>query len=249
LQRETEPFTSVNKLSTSELLVIAQHAEDKGLLGTAANIIKPAIAAFKEETMPGELRKVLRKTILQFKREIAIKHNGYLEKSKAVATDKYVFSPYLLNENLEKQKKQPKYVKTKSIIDVDQILDVIKDDGAAKFKTDSMLKTCGGKTRKNIVTLRGSYLDNVSEKNFHKCRHLHHKDPYTKLGPFKLEILHHEPFIMIFHEMFTEEDTKYLVDWAKPKLSREREIVLEEDQIKKKNEHLTRTTVSIFHIL
>ena len=245
LQRETKPFKSVNKLSTSELLVIAQHAEGRGLLGTAANIIKPALTLVNEEPMHAELRKVLRKSIAQFKREILIKHNGYLEKTQSVATDKYVFNTYLLNENLEKRKKQPKYVKAKDMIDVNKIKDSIKDDGASKFKTDSMLKTCGGKTRKNMAYLRNSNLPNVSENRTHKCRHLHHKDPYSKLGPFKLEILHHEPFIMIFHEMFTEEDTDYLVDWARPRLSRKREKVEDKDQKKTKNEHLTRTTVSI----
>ena len=136
------------------------------------------------------------------------------------------------------------------MIDVEKITDSLKDDGAAKFKTDSMLKSCGGKTRKNMGTLRGKYRHSkVSEKLTHKCRHIHHKDPYSKLGPFKLEIVHHEPFIMIIHELFTDEDTNIFVNWARPRLSRKRENVLEEDQKKKKNEHLTRKTESMCFIL
>ena len=73
---------------------------------------------------------------------------------------------------------------------------------------------------------------------------LHHKNPDTNLGPFKLEILHHEPFIMIFHELFTDEDTNHLVDWARPKLSRKIDGILEKDQVKKKTDYLTRTIVS-----
>ena len=245
LQQERKPFKSVSKLTTSEILVIAQHAEARGLLGTAANIIKPAIQSVNEESIPEDLRKVLRKTIAQFKKEILVKHNGYLEKVKSVASDKYVFNQYLLDENLNKRKKQPKYVKSDDLIDVEKITDSLKDDGAAKFKTDSMLKSCGGKTRKNMKKLRGTHHSKVSEKLIHKCRLIHHKDPYSKLGPFKLEIVHHEPFIMIFHELFTDEDTNFFVNWARPRLSRKRENILEEDQKKKKNEHLTRKTVSM----
>ena len=248
LQQERKPFKSVNKLKTSEILVIAQHAEARGLLGTAANIIKPALKSVNEENIQEELRRELRKAIAQFKKEIIIKHNGYLEKVKSVASDKFVFNQYLLDENLDKRKKQPKYVKSEDMIDVGKITESLKDDGAAKFKTDSMLRSCGGKTRKNMVKLRGTNHPKVSEKLIHKCRQIHHNDPYSKLGPFKLEIVHHEPFIMIFHELFTDEDTNFFVDWARPRLSRKREDILEEDQKRKKNEHLTRKTVSICFI-
>lgn len=43
MQRETVPFQAEKKLSFGELLVIAEHAEESGLLGTAANIIKPVL--------------------------------------------------------------------------------------------------------------------------------------------------------------------------------------------------------------
>jgi len=195
------------------------------------------------------MKGLLRKHVAKFVQNIVIKHNGYLEKNKAITTDRYVFNPYMLGENLEKRNKQPKYIRTNSIIDVHKIIDAIITDGATKFKADSMLKTCVGKISKNMVTLRSSKLDNVSEKLIHKCRILHHKNPDTKLGPFKLEILHHEPFIMIFHELFTEEDTNHLVDWARPKLSRKIDGILEKDQVKKKTDYLTRTIVSFLKFL
>ena len=51
--------------------------------------------------------------------------------------------------------------------------------------------------------------------------------------------------MMIIHELFTEEDTAYLVDWATPRLSRTRQISLAEDDGKRpKNEWRTRKTVS-----
>ena len=156
-----------------------------------------------------------------------------------------MLSPFMLDENLERRNKQPKYVREKSISDVSKVINVIAADGGSKFKTDSMLKSCGGELRKNLTHFQKNLLPNKSEKLVHQCRFLHHSNPFTALGPFKLEIVHHAPFIMIFHEIFTEEDCDYLVEWAKPRLSRKREVVLDEDQKKTKNEYLTRTTVSI----
>ena len=51
--------------------------------------------------------------------------------------------------------------------------------------------------------------------------------------------------MMIIHELFTKEDTTYLVDWARPRLSRTRQISLAEDDGRRpKNEWRTRKTVS-----
>ena len=83
------------------------------------------------------------------------------------------------------------------------------------------------------------------EPDNHKCVLVHHGNPFTKLGPFKIEIVYHSPFFMIIHELFTEEDINYLVDWARPRLSRTRQIVLAEDNGRRpKNEWRTRKTVS-----
>ena len=49
---------------------------------------------------------------------------------------------------------------------------------------------------------------------------------------------------MVIHELFTPEDTNYLVDWARPRLSRRRDIVNAEDKTFRKAEELNRQTVS-----
>ena len=53
---------------------------------------------------------------------------------------------------------------------------------------------------------------------------VHHKNPYTKLGPFKIAYVHHNPCFLIIHDLLTEEDMDYLKDWATPRLSRKRYI-------------------------
>ena len=82
------------------------------------------------------------------------------------------------------------------------------------------------------------------ETENHKCILVHHGNPYSKLGPFKIEMAYNSPMFMIIHELFTEEDINYLVDWARPRLSRTRQIVLAEDNGRRpKNEWRTRKTV------
>ena len=49
---------------------------------------------------------------------------------------------------------------------------------------------------------------------------------------------------MVIHELFTPEDTNYLVDWARPRLSRRRDIVNAEDKTFRKAGELNRQTVS-----
>jgi len=244
--KNTEPIQAIRKLSSIDLLLIAKRADESGYLGTAANIIKSALNAPKNQMFSEKEQKTFMKNLLKFKKDILTKHNGYLEKSKSVVTDKYVFNPYMLDEKLERKKKQPKFIKSEQVTDTIQIIDAIMNDGMAKFKTDSMLKTCGGIRRKNIPYL-GNGLGSVSEADRHQCRLVHHKDPYTKLGPFKLEIVHHEPFLMVIHELFTEEDTNYLVDWARPRLSRKREITLKEDINKRKGDWMSRKTTRTVH--
>ena len=86
------------------------------------------------------------------------------------------------------------------------------------------------------------------ETDNHKCILVHHQDPFTKLGPFKIEMAYNSPMVMVIHELFTEEDMSYLVSWARPRLSRTRQITnLEDDGRRPKNEWRTRKTVKTVH--
>ena len=96
-----------------------------------------------------------------------------------------------------------------------------------------------------FIRLDGRLERKTHEIENHKCILVHHRDPFTQLGPFKIELAYHSPVIMIIHELFTEEDTDFLVDWATPRLSRTRQINLEEDNGRRpKNEWMYRKTVS-----
>ena len=46
---------------------------------------------------------------------------------------------------------------------------------------------------------------------------------HPRLGPFKIEYVHHNPFFLIIHDLLSEEDMDYLKVWATPRLSRKRD--------------------------
>ena len=87
-------------------------------------------------------------------------------------------------------------------------------------------------------------MERTPEIENHKCILVHQRDPFSQLGPFKIEVAYHNPSIVIIHELFTEEDTDYLVDFATPRLSRTRQIKHgEDDGWRPKNEWMYRKTV------
>ena len=63
-----------------------------------------------------------------------------------------------------------------------------------------------------------------AEKHKHRCAYLHHADPYLRLGPFKIEIFLASPFRSIFHDILTEKEMDYLIDYSSPRLSNARDV-------------------------
>ena len=46
------------------------------------------------------------------------------------------------------------------------------------------------------------------------CHYLHFKDPFLKLGPFKLEEVNYGPFVAIFHDFFHDREMEAFVAFA-----------------------------------
>ena len=72
-----------------------------------------------------------------------------------------------------------------------------------------------------------------AEKHKHRCTYIHHADPYLKLGPFKIEIMMSSPFRSIFHDILTDKEMDYLVDYASPRLSNARVVPLSNQSVSK----------------
>ncbi len=51
-----------------------------------------------------------------------------------------------------------------------------------------------------------------------KCRFQHHGSPYLKLGPFKMEEIHKDPFMVQFREFFTDGESDHFKRVAKGNL-------------------------------
>ena len=134
------PLLSHRGLTAIDLGNIANRAiAQYGYFGTASVILKTALTApraFPDEQFEEELKKIVRDT-----RKL---HNGYLEKHKSVYTDSYSFKPYLIDENLKKQKKQPKFIRAGEHVDTYKMWRSLINDDATYARTSAMLQSCGG---------------------------------------------------------------------------------------------------------
>lgn len=115
--------------------------------------------------------------------------------------------PYLIDDKLEKRKKQPKFTKENVFRGLDM--------GEALAFDAIFMKICRN----------GQLFDYTLKYDKElNCRFLHHKDPYLKLGPFKEEHTSERPYVVIFHDILTDTDIDFLIETSTPKLSRNRHV-------------------------
>ena len=93
----------------------------------------------------------------------------YLSKRKVPVDREYIVKPYLIDDKLNRKKKQPKFV-------IEQKFEKVKNYRADLAADWLFMQTCreGQRTQRKFKTKEV------------KCRYLHHQDPYMKLGPFKV---------------------------------------------------------------
>ena len=112
----------------------------------------------------------------------------------------------MLDKNLRRKKKQPKFIKSGDHINVLKMVESMRNDNGHYARTSAMLQACGGFRYNTIQFLNFmmtfillfvfrltnhqlliNYINiRPPEKNNHKCRLLHHGQPGSKLAPFKL---------------------------------------------------------------
>ena len=178
------------QLSPVDLTAIAQSALESGYLGTAARVLRTALPRSvagcclpyftKSFRLSNETRQ-FKRSVEVFRRTLVRLNNGYMEKSRSVVTDKYVFSQYLLDENLKKKSKQPKFIREGKHMDYAYIGEAVKNDGMMKAKTNDMLRSCGGGEKRmrnlHIVTMLERSIEPAKrEGNTHSCRLVHHQE-------------------------------------------------------------------------
>ena len=137
-------------------------------------------------------------------------NNGYLTKWQIRAEKDFLVLPYLIDENLKKKKKQPAFVKEN-----ENIHPLIKNDQPKidqNVKVDYFVEICR----------RGKIMPSLLPFKALKCRFLHHKNPYLKLGPFKEEHVSQVPYAVVFHDILSDLEMDNLIDNARPMLSKSR---------------------------
>ena len=107
--------------------------------GTAASVMKSSSMQISDYDN-GENDEVIEKNI----EKIVQSHNGYLKKYKSIFTDKYALEPYFLDENLERSKSQPSFIKSGSVEDVYHMRHAIVSDGMVHARQLAMLRSCSG---------------------------------------------------------------------------------------------------------
>lgn len=203
-------FSSFHKLGVKDLILIAKQALEDHLFDVTIHLLKAIFKALNDTNDEDEsLRKELESI-----RKRAVKANNRLLKEKThLVGESYQLLPYLVNEkSLNKIKNQESIRKKLSITDY-----------ASQEAINYFFKqSCRGESFSSVHPLE--------RPNMPKCHYLHHFDPYLKLGPFTIEIASKKPFIMIFHSILNEDEMNWLVNYSKPRLSRDRKTEFGDDE-------------------
>ena len=82
--------------------------------------------------------------IMQMVANIQNLHNGYLEKHRSVFTDSFSLRPYMLDRELRRQRRQPKYIKTGDVVTMEKIAPAIESDRGTYAMRSATFQSCGG---------------------------------------------------------------------------------------------------------
>ena len=212
-EKDGAVFVAAYGLDVHDLVFLAQTAEDEGYINTAASLLRSALIAGQAE---GGLDATQLKTLKKKRKTILTLHNGLLKKRQSFLSDKDVLNTYMLDGELGRSSKQPKFVSRGESRRIDW--SSMRDHGGIFSEMERLLEGC-----------RDFPLSPPSSRPPHRlnrrCRHLHHGDPFHRLAPFKVEIASSlpDPHIVVVHEVLAEEDIRHWVDWAGPRLSTRRE--------------------------
>ena len=165
----------------------------------------------KEEGSIRAQTKEVKKRTLKLKKDLAQLNNGYLSKWQVRAEKDFIVLPYMIDENLKKKKKQPKFVTDQVLEDHPFVSQRKNADPMANVKDDFFAEVC----RRGQIMPRFD----PNRQNSLNCRFLHHADPYLKLGPFKEEYISVVPYAVVFHDILSQFEMDHLIESARPELS------------------------------
>ncbi len=202
-------------LGAHDMVNLAGVALSNGWIDDAISFTKEGLSILKKEKNvkkhPREIEHL--RQLHKFKAMLPRINNDFLTKRRSLVGNGFKICPFLVDEELEKKKQQPKYLP--NILDEYNTKPLTPESGVidGDAKEHHFRRVC-----------REDVIGSAVKKQFReqKCQFLHHGDPYLKLGPFKMEILLADPFRMIFHDILNEEEMKFMIDHAGPRLSTKR---------------------------
>jgi hypothetical protein len=182
-------------------------------------LLKEAYVMHKEDNRSRILD--LKNNMEHMRRFLVATHNQMLKKRKKLVGDGFRLLPYLVNATLGRDKQQPKFLK--GIVQYKRDSADIDEHVEGERKDEAMRRICRG----DLVG------DKVTEQMPERCFLLHQNDPYLRLGPFHMEVILRVPFRMILHDFLSPADINWIVEYSKPRLSRKRDHVKSNDNIRK----------------
>lgn len=224
---ETKILRGRERLGIGDLLVLADRSYNSGYYSNAIEIVKVVLNKIQKEKL--SIPKENMKTIKTFKKNLIDLNNQYVSKKHQIMGATFKVLPYLIDENLNRKKKQPKVV-TENKLELDFESDFVTEHYFRKL--------CG----------TGPPLFMQQNKvNPPKCGFLHHYNPYLRLGPFKVEVHSRSPYMSVLHDILTEEEIKWMIEYSIPRLSRTREYQNDNKDINAKHELTQGKKVRIVH--
>ncbi len=201
--REVE-YKCHERLTSIDLATMGANALETKFYSTSVDFVKAAYYALASDQMMDSSRL---KLLEQTKKALVQMHNGLLSKKETTFGADFQVLPYLIDEDtLERKRKQPKFVREKRFRAQEMNIEPMSRDGL-------FMNVC----RKGRLSE-----NNINSNKTFKCRYLHHGDPYLRLAPFNEEQVSSAPYTVVFRNILSEAEIRFLVDYSKPRLSRTR---------------------------
>lgn len=207
-----EIFKSEHAIHPDELAIIGIAAANQGFYDASIDWLTLAKERYNREKHGGE---VFSKDIKEIKKRLkdgkAI-HDHYLDR-KGVISNEHRCKRLPFDEKLRKKKKYKTARHSNSTEVVKKLRKLVPLYDNSDYTTldmrDNFEVLCKGES------MRTSDMD--SDK---QCRRLHHKNPYLRLGPFKLEEHSFEPYITVIHQLMYEDEMQHFKNYASDRLER-----------------------------
>ena len=191
-------FQGTEKLQIDDFYQLSNKATSQFLFDAGIEFLRAAFIQAEKKKLAATLTKkmkTLRKNLVHL-------NNKHLLKWQKMLGVNYICLPYLVDENMN-----PKQTPSDLMSNIRDI----KITNSYQF--DYYFKQ---------VCRAGTVTRQPEKINLPKCGYLHHFNPYLRLGPFKVEVISRSPYISILHDLLTEEEIQWIIEYSLPRLSRTR---------------------------